>query len=120
MKPFHFQTIKGEELTTVTIPSKDKGPDLSINISMFDYVGAIFVKFSSPTVPLSDPAIIKEATKLIFKVIELTFKENRHIPHNINFPDQHNFYLVLRNFATPTTRYGWIEYSGVYRADTLQ
>jgi hypothetical protein len=30
------------------------------------------------------------------------------IPHNLNVPNPHNFYIILRNFSTPEIRYGWI------------
>ncbi len=49
------------------------------------------------------------------KIIQMTFKEGQQVPHNLNYPDQNSIYIILRNFSTQDTRFGWIEYSGIYR-----
>lgn len=36
-------------------------------------------------------------------------------PHNFNIPNPHNFYMILRTFATPERRPGWIECGGIYK-----
>jgi hypothetical protein len=71
------------------------------------------VRVSCKELPLCHPSVLEEITTIVFKVIQMAF--DLVIPHNLNVPNPHDFYVILRNFATPSTRLGWIEYSGVYK-----
>lgn len=55
---------------------------------------------------------------IIYSIVDVSLR--LVVPHNINFPNQHSFYLILRSFATPLTRFGWIEYSGVFKTSNDQ
>lgn len=41
------------------------------------------------------------------------------VPHNINIPNQHTVYFILRNFATDDVKFGWVEMSGVRIATSI-
>jgi hypothetical protein len=49
--------------------------------------------------------------KAVWSIIDIALTNS--IPHNLNIPNQHEVYIILRNFAENDMRYGWVEFSGV-------
>jgi hypothetical protein len=42
----------------------------------------------------------------VWSIIELALANC--IPHNLNIPNEHEVYIILRNFAANDMRYGWV------------
>jgi hypothetical protein len=55
--------------------------------------------------------------KAVWEIAELAIQAV--VPHNINIPNQHTVYFILRNFATDDVKFGWVEMSGVRIATSI-
>lgn len=79
---------------------------VKLRVSSFEYVSALYIKVECEEKKIHDPSIISSVVEAVWTIVEVALANC--IPHNLNVPNEHSVYIILRGFSQNDLRYGWV------------
>jgi hypothetical protein len=79
---------------------------VKIEVSSFEYISALYIKVECKEKKIHELSIISSVVEAVWTIVEVAHANC--IPHNLNIPNEHSVYIILRDFSHNDMRYGWV------------